>query len=257
MNRIAVNDRQFPIEVVVFDKDGLLFDSMAFWIELAYNRLAIALEYMDIPMALRWLDLLDIDAAPGEDGGIRIRSIDPMGFMAVGSPDEEVIVTATFLLQEKKLRWPEARSVARGIHDRGDRLFDFERAIKPRPGFPCIFRRLRAAGIPYGIATSDERERARRSVNLFDDFSLLSFVLTPRDVERHKPEPDMLRAVCGKFGVEPQHVLMIGDSYMDMLMAQNAGCIGVGIPEYPGMREQMLPYATVIAQSLDDIVIVG
>ena len=257
MNRIAVNGRQFDIEVVVFDKDGLLFDSMAFWIELAYNRLEIALAHMDIPMALRWLKLLDIDAAPEEDDGIQIRRIDPMGFMAIASPDEEVAVTAAFLMQEKKLRWPEARSIARGILERGDELFDFIRAIKPRPGFPAIFRRLREAGIPYGIATSDDRERTRRSVDIFDDFSTLSFVLTPRDVEKHKPEPDMLHHVCRQFGAKPQNVLMIGDSYVDMQMAQNAGCMGVGIPEYLETREQMEPYATVIVQSLSDIVILG
>lgn len=240
----------------MFDKDGLLFNSMAFWMELAQNRLAIALSYMDIPMALRWLDLVDIDATP-EDGGIRIHRVDPMGITAIASTDEEANVTATFLVQEKKLRWPEARAISHDIHERGDALLSFERAIRPRPGFPDIFRRLRAAGVPYGIATSDGLERTRDSVNLYDDFSRLRFVLTPKDVKRHKPEPDMLLAVCKMFGADPQNVLMIGDSYMDMRMAQNANCIGIGIPEYPEMHELMLPCATVIAQSLDDIVILA
>ncbi len=257
MKRIAVNGQKFDIAVVVFDKDGLLFDSMAFWMELAQTRLTIALERMDIPMALRWLDLVDIPASLGDDGRIRIHRVDPMGITAVASPDEEVAVTATFLVQEKKLRWPEACAISRDILERGNALFSYERAIKPRPGFPEIFKRLRAAGIPYGIATSDELERARESVSRYDDFSRLRFVLTPKDVKRHKPEPDMLLAVCKMFAADPQNVLMIGDSYMDMRMAHNAGCIGVGIPEYPEMREQMLPCATVIAQSLDDIVILA
>ena len=31
MRKIAVNGRVFEIAVAVFDKDGLLFDSRAFW----------------------------------------------------------------------------------------------------------------------------------------------------------------------------------------------------------------------------------
>jgi phosphoglycolate phosphatase len=44
-----------------------------------------------------------------------------------------------------------------------------------------------------------------------------------------KPHPQMLQELMSEFGVEPQRVLMIGDTTHDLQMALNAGCPGVGV----------------------------
>ncbi len=44
-----------------------------------------------------------------------------------------------------------------------------------------------------------------------------------------KPDPLMLRELMQEFGVEPERVLMVGDTTHDLQMALNAGCPSVGV----------------------------
>ena len=44
-----------------------------------------------------------------------------------------------------------------------------------------------------------------------------------------KPHPLMLHELMREFGVEPQRVLMIGDTTHDLQMALNAGCPSIGV----------------------------
>ena len=44
-----------------------------------------------------------------------------------------------------------------------------------------------------------------------------------------KPHPLMLQELMAEFGVEPERVLMIGDTTHDLQMARNAGCASVGV----------------------------
>ena len=256
MRKLSIGGRVFDIEVAVFDKDGLLFDSITFWRELAQARLDASLQYIDEETACGWLDLMDVSLVRDENSGLCVTEVKADGVTAVASPDEETMITATFLLQKLHCSWPEARELSRKIFMEGDRRIDMKKAISPKKGFPGIFQRLRAAGIPYGIATSDDLRRAQCSIDMFDDFKLLNFVITPKDVKNNKPATDMLDLVAAKYHVDAKNILMVGDSYVDVEMASNAGAVGVGIPEFQDMKEKMLPYVTVLADTLDDIMVV-
>jgi phosphoglycolate phosphatase-like HAD superfamily hydrolase len=51
-----------------------------------------------------------------------------------------------------------------------------------------------------------------------------------RDMVRHaKPDPDLFIAAADRLGVDIQHSLVIGDSVWDMLAAQRARTLGVGL----------------------------
>ena len=255
MRKFSVCGREFDASVVVFNKDGLLFKSEAFWRELMQARTNAALKRLDQQTVCGWLELMDAGYEVTEDS-VRVTKVTPDGVTAVAAPEEEIMVTGTYLMQKSGSKWPPARELAREIFEEGDRIIDMDRAITPQKGFPGIFQRLYAAGIPYGIATSDELGRARWSVDRYDDFDHLDFVITPKEVEHNKPEPDMLQMVAERYGVGTGEIIMVGDSYVDVMMAANAGSIGIGIPEFDDMAEKMQPYATVMANSLDDIQII-
>ena len=129
--------------------------------------------------------------------------------------------------------------------------------MKPRKGFPDILKRLRDASIPYGIATSDTKERAKKSVELFDDYSKVKFVVTIDDVERGKPDPDMLWWIQKRTKIPMENIAMVGDSIVDVEMAKNAGAIGIGIPEHEEMKQKMCGIASEIVDSLEDIKMEG
>ena len=114
-------------------------------------------------------------------------------------------------------------------------------------------KRINELGVPYGVATSDTYERTKGSMSRYNCWDNVHFVVTPEDVAQGKPEPDMLIYVSRKQNVPLDRMIMIGDSYVDVKMAQAAGSIGIGVSPFADMREKMAPYATEVVESLEMI----
>ncbi|WP_310626153.1 HAD-IA family hydrolase [Limnohabitans sp.] len=57
-----------------------------------------------------------------------------------------------------------------------------------------------------------------------------------------KPHPRMLEELMREFGVEPERVLMIGDTTHDLQMALNAGCASVGVSYGAHDHSQFEPF---------------
>jgi phosphoglycolate phosphatase len=250
MIRFEISGTQLQAELFVFDKDGLLFDSETFWSELAVTRARnFALLTGDEELAYQWLRFMGAEC--DGSGGYRT---DPLGITAIASPDEEITATAGFLAEHRRLGWTEARDNARSIFRTSDQELDLTRALKPMEGFPDIFRRLREKHIPYGIATSDTYERAQASIQLFDDWEAVRFAITPKDVSRGKPDREMLDKISEITGVKTSDIVMIGDSYVDVEMANAAGAIGIGVTRDPEMKERMKAFTPWIVESLEQII---
>lgn len=102
-----------------------------------------------------------------------------------------------------------------------------------------------------------QRKEPKKSVELFDDYSKVKFVVTIDDVERGKPDPDMLWWIQKRTKIPMENIAMVGDSIVDVEMAKNAGAIGIGIPEHEEMKQKMCGIASEIVDSLEDIKMEG
>ncbi len=257
MSNVKINGHEYEIRLFVFDKDGLMFESRQFWIELAQARIrAAGQKYPEIPKQTLegWMTFVGASWTK-EHGFLEVTDMDPAGILAVAPVPEEIISSAAYFADHQKMDWIRAREMTRDIFESGDRLFDLAAALKPRPGFPDILHRLQEAGIPYGVATSDTKERVEQSLDLFDRYEYVKFTVTLDDVERGKPCPDMLRLIQKKTGIPMGQIAMLGDSFVDVEMARAAGALGIGIPEQESMRQRMLGTADEIITSLDEILI--
>jgi len=257
MGKIELNGNCYDIDLVVFDKDGLMFESKHFWKELVRSRVGSMLqilkeENIEPDFVDDWLRFFDVSFEK-KDGEYIITDVYSLGIFACASIPEEIALLGGFIKEHAHLPWLQSRELGIRVFYNSDRYFDLARSLKPQKGFPDIFVRLRAAGIPYGIATSDTYERSEASVNMYDDFSAMQFTVSPIDVKRGKPFPDMLYLIQERTGVPVEKMLMIGDSLVDVKMAKAAGAVGLGIPESEEMRQEMLEYATEIVDSLEDI----
>jgi len=256
MDKISIKGQVFDIDLVAFDKDGCLFDSVSFWLSYAqarYEQLVVG--GISEEVARHWLAVEGAYGEEDENGTFKVNKIDPVGALAVASPDEEVFICATVLMEQCKMRWTKAREFVTKAFAQADKNMKLEECAIPKKGFPDVFHRLTAAGIPFGVATSDNSDRAYRAIAKYTDASALSFIYTGDDVKRNKPNPDLLLLISKKFNVPTSRILMVGDNYVDVAMAKNAGSIGMGIPEFENTKKRMEKYATVIAESLDDLVI--
>ena len=102
-------------------------------------------------------------------------------------------------------------------------------AIQPLPGARELLSYLTDAGIPWGIATSGRMVTARPVLErLGVDFN--SVPIVTRDQVKHaKPDPDLFLAVAERLGIPVETATVVGDSVWDMLAAQRARALGIGL----------------------------
>jgi HAD superfamily hydrolase (TIGR01509 family) len=101
-------------------------------------------------------------------------------------------------------------------------------SVRPLPGARELLATLTAEGVPWAIATSGSRDVATRTLRILavpDDVP----IVTRTDVAHAKPNPDLFLEAARRLGVEPRSAFVVGDSIWDLLAAQRAGSLGIGV----------------------------
>ena len=253
MFTLTANGHAYEADLLVFDKDGLMFDSEQFWIEMANARMRALSEHCTTEQLRGMANLMGVRTETTPAGTLTATWVDPTGILAIAPPTEEVVLMAGFLVEKVGLVWHEARKLAAELFERSDADMDMTRALKPQPGYIELMTRINQLGLPYGVATSDTVERTKVSLERYGFWKNTRFVVISADVPQGKPEPDMLYYIEKKENVPTSRMVMIGDSYVDVKMAKAAGSIGIGVTPFADMREKMLPYATEIVTTLEAI----
>jgi HAD superfamily hydrolase (TIGR01509 family) len=128
---------------------------------------------------------------------------------------------------------------------------EMDTAVHPTPGLFVLLDRLRHRGVPLAVATSSSRSYADRLLighGLRDRFQ---FVLASEDVTRGKPDPQIYRLAAERFGVPPESLLVLEDSPAGLAAAVGAGAIAVGVPHEHSPAEG-LTAAVLVVPRLDD-----
>lgn len=112
-------------------------------------------------------------------------------------------------------------------------------AIRPLPGAPELLAYLTDEGIPWAIATSGRMETAAPNIAALGVDPDKVPVVTRDQVRYAKPDPDLFLAAAERLGVDIEHSLVIGDSIWDMLAAQRARSLGVGLLSGGYGREEL------------------
>jgi HAD superfamily hydrolase (TIGR01509 family) len=100
--------------------------------------------------------------------------------------------------------------------------------IRPLPGARELLTTLTAMGVPWAIATSGSVRTAKGPLDLLEIPADIP-VVTRDQVAYAKPNPDLFLAAAERLGVPPGDCFVIGDSIWDLLAAQRAGSLGVGV----------------------------
>lgn len=101
--------------------------------------------------------------------------------------------------------------------------------VQPLPGAKALLTFLTEAQIPWAIATSGRMETAGPAMETLGvDLSRVP-VITRDRVKYAKPDPDLFLAAADQLGVDISNCFIVGDSVWDMLAAQRARGLGVGV----------------------------
>jgi HAD superfamily hydrolase (TIGR01509 family) len=100
--------------------------------------------------------------------------------------------------------------------------------VRPLPGACELLAYLAKAKVPFAIATSSRIESAQRPLSMLGIPSHVPIV-TRDQVEFAKPDPDLFLMAAEKLGVPITNSVVVGDSVWDLLAAQRAHALGVGL----------------------------
>jgi HAD superfamily hydrolase (TIGR01549 family) len=100
--------------------------------------------------------------------------------------------------------------------------------IRPLPGANALLAFLTSAKVPWAIATSAKNDSARQTLRSLEIGPEVPIV-TRDDVQRAKPDPDLFLAAAARLKADIRTSLVVGDSVWDLLAAQRAGALGIGL----------------------------
>jgi HAD superfamily hydrolase (TIGR01509 family) len=180
----------------LFDLDGTLVDSVYQHV-LAWRE---ALEGAGIELAV-WR----IHRRIGMSGGLLVNAL----LRETGHP-----VTSD---QVGRLRQLHAEAFAKLVDQ-----------VRPLPGARDLLAYLSRGGVPWAIATSGWMESARPSLEMLG-VAPDATVITRDQVRHAKPDPDLFLAAAARLGVDIGASIVVGDSVWDLLAAQRARALSIGL----------------------------
>jgi len=101
--------------------------------------------------------------------------------------------------------------------------------VRPLPGARELLAFLTEAGIPWAIATSGRMETAGPALDRLGIDRTKVPVVTRDEVKYAKPDPDLFLAAADKIGIDIATCFVVGDSVWDILAAQRARALGIGV----------------------------
>lgn len=208
-------------ELVIFDMDGLMFDTERIYYK-AWQESAAAYGY-----SITWEIYVQIVARNS-------RYIEKVlkGILGEALPYE--------LICEGK------RAIA-------DQIIAEEGIIK-KEGLVELLDYLDKKGIKKAVATSSMREKALRYLELGEIKERFDWIICGSDVEESKPNPEIFLKVAHHFGIAPEACMVLEDSRLGIQAAKAAGMMGIFIPDLVQADEEILANASKEVASLRDVI---
>ncbi|ANY70628.1 pyrophosphatase [Paenibacillus sp. BIHB 4019] len=101
--------------------------------------------------------------------------------------------------------------------------------VKPFDYVVEVIKNLHEQGIQIGIVTTKMRLTTERGLKYVGLSDYIDTIVTIDDVTNPKPHPEPVSMAIAALGADPATTLMLGDSSVDILSAEAAGALPVGV----------------------------
>lgn len=92
--------------------------------------------------------------------------------------------------------------------------------VRAFPGAKELLQAMRRRGLKLAIASSAQPDELKALLQLVGAEDLVEEKTTSKDVQRSKPDPDVMRVTLQRIGLTAQEVLMLGDTVYDIEAAR-------------------------------------
>jgi HAD superfamily hydrolase (TIGR01549 family) len=112
-------------------------------------------------------------------------------------------------------------------------------SVRPLPGAVALLATLTAQGVPWAIATSGAQRYAKFALDLLQ-LPADTPMITRDQVRYAKPDPDLFLTAAARIDVDILNSVVVGDSVWDLLAAQRARALGIGLLSGGYGREELI-----------------
>lgn len=206
-----------PIRAVVFDLDGLMFNT-----EMIYDQVGEELLRRRGKIMTSELKLAMIGR----------RAEESLGFM---------------------IAMHDLRDTVQELQAESHALF-FAAAVDrlaPMPGLHDLLDFIESHNLPKGVATSSSHGYVQRVVGPFGLLPRFNLILAAEDVTQGKPHPEIYLKAAHKLGIAPSEMMVLEDSQNGTNAAASAGAVAVAVP-HEHTRHHDFSRATLVADCLND-----
>lgn len=133
-------------------------------------------------------------------------------------------------------------------------LAHLDTSLAPMPGALELLDCLEEAKLPKALATSSSRAFAEDILGRFDLIPRFEFLLCAEDVIQGKPHPEIYLTASNRLGVMPREMMVLEDSQNGFRAALAAGTITVAVPGEHN-ADQTYEGADLILETLADAIL--
>ena len=232
------------IKGVLFDKDGTLIDFNSLWIGAAIWSIDEIIRLNNLPIKLQQYLLQTIGVVKGKitvDAPLAYKTYKEIAKDIVESLAKVNIHLAT-------------ETMAKQL------MFFFEQFILLKKGeykevadTKEIIKELKKEGIVVGLSTADTKELAIDCLTKLDVLNEFDYIGSDDGIISSKPNPEMIHDFMRKYSLSADEIVVVGDTYNDILFAKRGGAIAVGVLSGVSKREDFRGEADFIIESIAEI----
>lgn len=211
------------IKAVVFDMDGVIFDS-----EKLYRK--------------HWM-------ITGAEYGIPEETMRELCNLIAGSTKErnEKLLKSRFG-EDFDYNTFRGKTMSRMDQD------ILENGVELKPGVVELFEFLKENGYKIGLATSTQQERAQRNLTNAGIIECFDHIVYGGVVANGKPAPDIYLKACEDLGIRPKEAMGIEDSLNGVKSSAAAGLYTVMVVDLIEPTDEIRPLTNQIYDSLFEVI---
>lgn len=234
------------IKAIIFDKDGTLLDFDAFWISVAIGAVSDILKTVGANEALTD----DMLASVGADR--ETASLD--GLLCKGTYEQ---ISKAFYDVLTKSEY----SIGYGsFYDLVVEAFHNNipkgRVIPTCDNIKAVFENLQSMKIKTAVVTTDDKYVTEKCLEELGIKEFFNRIYTDDGVNPSKPNPYYITKFCEDEGINPNELLMVGDTLTDMNFAENGKIKAIGVAKSEEGRQLLKSKAYAVVNDISKILYV-